>query len=113
MLCISGNAIRITGEMVFLEYAEKHSQLLPELIEKDTVYDLVYGNAGAVLVLCGMYELTSSEAYLRLDSQGCGYPSPPMSKSRKKGEGWPNRHPRLHWPECPTAAAVSPGLAKA
>lgn len=96
---------RITGEMVFLEYAEKHSQLLPELIEKDTVYDLVYGNAGAVLVLCGMYELTSSEAYLRLARRAADILTANVQK-RGKGEAGLTGHPRLHWPECPTAAAV-------
>ena len=42
----------------------------------------------------------------------CGLPagprisSLPMSKSRKKGAAGLTGHPRLHWPECPTAAAV-------
>lgn len=76
--------------MVFLEYAEKHSQLLPELIEKDTVYDLVYGNAGAVLVLCSMYELTSSEAYLRLARRAADILAANVQK-QEKGGGWPNR----------------------
>ncbi len=90
-ICYAYQAMyRITGERVFLEYAEKHSQLLPELIEKDTVYDLVYGNAGAVLVLCGMYELTSSEAYLRLARRAADILAANVQK-QEKGGGWPNR----------------------
>lgn len=90
-ICYAYQAMyRITGEMVFLEYAEKHSQLLPELIEKDTVYDLVYGNAGAVLILCSMYELTSSEAYLRLARRAADILAANVKK-QEKGGGWPNR----------------------
>lgn len=54
----------ITGSSDFLEYARRHSVLLMELVEKDCSDDLIYGNAGAVSTLCGMYSLTSDKRYL-------------------------------------------------
>ena len=54
----------ITGSYDFLEYARRHSELLMELVEKDSSSDLIYGNAGAVLTLCGMYSHTSDKIYL-------------------------------------------------
>ncbi|WP_455616260.1 type 2 lanthipeptide synthetase LanM [Eisenbergiella sp.] len=90
-ICYAYQAMyRITEDAVFLEYAEKHSRLLPELIEKDTAFDLVYGNAGAVLVLCGLYELTSSEAYLRLARRAADILIANVQK-QEKGAGWQNR----------------------
>lgn len=90
-ICYAYQAMyRITGDTVFLEYAEKHSQLLRELIEEDTAFDLVYGNAGAVLVLCGLYELTFSEAYLRLAHTAADILIANVRK-QEKGAGWQNR----------------------
>lgn len=62
------HAYQILFEMTrdddFLEYARRHSVLLRELLGKDSAYDLVYGNAGAVLTLCGMYSLTADNSFL-------------------------------------------------
>lgn len=55
---------QILKERDYLVYAKKHIKILVKLIEQDTKYDIMYGNAGAILSLTGMYELTSDKEYL-------------------------------------------------
>lgn len=54
----------MTGNRNYLSYAEKHTEIVMGLIEEDVSYDILYGNAGAILVLCNMYELTQENKYL-------------------------------------------------
>lgn len=81
---------RMTGEQVFLEYACKHTVLLTELLDKDTSYDLVYGNAGAILVLCEMYSLTQNIQYLKA-AEKAGDILAVHAVSQSRGVGWINK----------------------
>lgn len=54
----------ITKRQVFLEYAEKQYMMVKENIEYDKNYDLLYGNAGVVLILLNMFKLTGDKKYL-------------------------------------------------
>lgn len=54
------------GEAKFLQYAQKHVKLVEKLIDKDTSYDIMYGNAGAAQVLTLLYKTTHNVKYLYL-----------------------------------------------
>ena len=55
---------QITGQESYLQYAKRHSDLLPQFFGQDKSYDLLSGNAGAVLVLINMFRLTKEGKYL-------------------------------------------------
>ena len=81
---------RIRREERFLEYARKHCRILAGLAAGDSFFDLISGNAGAVLVLVKLYEATLAADYLELAVQigeilwgsvtttdeGCGFKIP-------------------------------------
>ena len=48
----------------YLEYMEKQCETLPRLFEGDQNYDVLGGNAGAILVLLNAYALTGKQNYL-------------------------------------------------
>lgn len=54
----------IKGEPVFLQYMKKHGEILARFISEDKNYDILGGNAGAVLVLLNCYKLTKDGQYL-------------------------------------------------
>lgn len=63
---------QITDDEKYLFYAGKHLQALGGYIEKDRRFDLLYGNAGLILVLCQQYQYTKDfyykkEAYRALE----------------------------------------------
>lgn len=49
---------QITKHKIYLEYARRHCEILKKTIDNDMYYDLVYGNAGAILALLNLYDLT-------------------------------------------------------
>ena len=55
---------RITGDKKYWEYADKHSQIVINCSKPEASFDLLYGNAGAVLVLCQQYVDTGDITYL-------------------------------------------------
>lgn len=55
---------QITGIKKYLEYAGKHAEILIRCVKPDSEFDLLYGNAGAVLVLCRQYVETKEQIYL-------------------------------------------------
>lgn len=57
---------KITGKQKYLEYAEKHCKILKYALEADENNDLIYGNAGAVIVLLNLYHLSQKDIYLQL-----------------------------------------------
>lgn len=57
---------QITKRKIYLEYAMRHCEILKKTIENDIYYDLVYGNAGAILALLNLYDLTGEDEYLRI-----------------------------------------------
>ncbi len=90
-LCYSYQLLyRMTEDDIFLEYARKHVVLLTELLDKDTVFDLVYGNAGAILVLCGMYSFTQDIQYLK-EAEKAGDIVAAHAVSQGTGFGWINK----------------------
>ena len=90
-LCYSYQLLyRMTEDDIFLEYARKHAVLLIELLVKDTVFDLVYGNAGAILVLCGMYSFTQDIQYLK-EAEKAGDIVAAHAVSQGTGFGWINK----------------------
>lgn len=54
----------ITKKPVFLEYAEKQYKTVKDYIPYDNNFDLIYGNAGVVLILLNMFKLTGDNKYL-------------------------------------------------
>lgn len=52
------------AETEYLTYAQKHAELIERLIEEDTKYDLLNGNAGAVQALLMLYEINPDKVYL-------------------------------------------------
>ncbi|MDY4819139.1 MAG: type 2 lanthipeptide synthetase LanM, partial [Bacilli bacterium] len=71
----------------FLEYAEKHSNILKQLIEKDSSYDMISGNAGAAYVLIKLYEYTKKNQYLQLAERAV-IELNVHSEKQKNGIGW-------------------------
>lgn len=54
----------MTGNSRYLLYAGKHAEIVRKLAHGDEAYDLMYGNAGAVIALCGLFDLTGETVYL-------------------------------------------------
>lgn len=50
----------------YLYYAEEHSTIVEQLIDKSQKYDLLSGNAGAAQVLLKLYEVSGKNKYLTL-----------------------------------------------
>lgn len=55
---------KIKGEKDFIKHAEMHEEKLSKLIQKDNDFDLLYGNAGAVIIYINLYKVTAKETYL-------------------------------------------------
>lgn len=55
----------ITKNIKYLKYAKKHLQVLDRVIKYDNRYDLIYGNAGALVAIVNLYELTNNEDYIK------------------------------------------------
>ena len=55
---------KITNKEKYLDYAKKHYKILKKAITRDNSFDLVYGNAGAVITLINMYQLTGNKEYI-------------------------------------------------
>lgn len=55
---------KITNNKEYLKYAEKHSAIIEKAILLDRNFDIIYGNAGSVIVSLNMYELTKNYKYL-------------------------------------------------
>lgn len=54
----------ISGEKIYIEYAEKHAKTLRKIVEEDKNCDLLDGKAGAVIVFCYMYLLLRKKEYI-------------------------------------------------
>lgn len=55
---------KILGEKRYLEYACRHATIVHQMIEQDQSYDLMYGNAGWIVVLIKLYQETEEIKYL-------------------------------------------------
>lgn len=56
---------RLTGNPEYLSYAERHVSIVECAVQNDQAYDLVYGNAGAILALINLYGLKKDDRYLK------------------------------------------------
>ena len=54
----------ICGDCIFLEYLRKQCQVTARGLERDQEYDVLGGNAGAILVFLKAYRLTGEECYM-------------------------------------------------
>lgn len=70
-----------------LNYAEKHAQVVKKLIEEDHQFDILDGNAGAIIVMVHLYEITGKSTYLKIAEQAA---DKLLSHVRfmKEGIGW-------------------------
>lgn len=57
---------RITKEENYLKYAVKHAIVVEKMIEKDMQYDLIYGNAGAIIMFLNLSYLTGEKEYIKI-----------------------------------------------
>ncbi len=73
--------------MLYLDYAKKHAKIVEQLIEEDTEYDLLNGNAGAVHVLLMLYELTGDRTYLDISERAMDVLKKTAEK-QEQGIGW-------------------------
>lgn len=74
-------------DMLYLDYAKKHAKIVEQLIEEDTEYDLLNGNAGAVHVLLMLYELTGDRTYLDISERAMDVLKKTAEK-QEQGIGW-------------------------
>lgn len=51
---------------VYMEYCEKQVQIIKNHFEKDKMFDFLSGNAGAIIVIIHMYDMTNNVDYLKL-----------------------------------------------
>lgn len=56
----------LTGKRRYLDFAEKHSQVLEYAIRCDKNNDIIYGNAGAIITLINLFHLSGKRKYLEL-----------------------------------------------
>jgi len=80
----------ITGDERFRMYLEKHSEIVSRFIKQDKAYDVLGGNAGAILVLVKAYEKTGNQKYLTLAIEA-GDVLIEAATSFELGIGWVNR----------------------
>ena len=71
----------------YLFYCEKQVEVLEKYFKKDNKYDLIFGNAGAILTIINLYDLTNKSKYLSLAKEMGNYL---LKKSSylDKGIGW-------------------------
>lgn len=80
---------RMTGEERFLTYAYKHCCKVAIDLYKDCQYDLVGGNAGAILTFLNMYDLSEQPEYLVFARQAGDFLIA-HAVPTKTGVGWKN-----------------------
>ena len=59
----------ISEEKRFLQYAIKHAQVVGKLLEEDRQFDIMDGNAGAIVALVHLYQMTKKEKHLKMAKQ--------------------------------------------
>ena len=80
---------KLTEEKRFLEYAKKHCAHVERLLLTDNQYDLIGGNAGAILALLNMYDLEKNTWYLDM-ARIAGNHLIQHAVQKENGFGWKN-----------------------
>lgn len=80
MYCGEGSVVyvyqllyKISGKTVYKKYAGKHARILLRCVRQEAPFDLLYGNAGAVLVFCQQYADTGDAMYLQMAQTALWY----------------------------------------
>ncbi len=79
---------KLTEDKKYINYAEKHTQIIKPIIMRDRGYDIIYGSAGALIVLINMYELTHKQEYLELAINAGNNLLKGQIKSKEDYGGW-------------------------
>ncbi|PWJ47969.1 type 2 lanthipeptide synthetase LanM family protein [Faecalicatena contorta] len=93
---------QISHEEMYLEYAKKHIQIVEQLLDEDSRYDLLTGNAGAAWVLICLNEVTNEKKYLKLAQRAVNRLKR-TAKKQEKGIGW------IVQPEMPAMSGMAHG----
>ena len=54
----------IKKDMKYIKYAELHEKKMHKLLQNDSKYDFLLGNAGAIIVFLKLFKITSNKKYL-------------------------------------------------
>ena len=57
---------QITKNPMFLDYAGKHSRIVERRLKSDNQFDIVGGNAGAIMALLNLYDLRPEPSYMKM-----------------------------------------------
>ena len=68
----------------YLKYAEKHFPIIERAVQYDQAFDVVYGNAGAILALINLYSLKRDKRYLNCAKTAAKV----ICDAQQKGGGW-------------------------
>lgn len=71
----------------YLDYAKRHARIIEQLIDGDTKYDLLSGNAGAVQALLMLYEIIPEKTYLEMAERAADVLEKSAEK-QERGIGW-------------------------
>ena len=75
---------KLSGEVVFLQYAQKHFSVVAKLVDKDENYDILFGNAGAILAIVALYKVTADEKLLDCAEKAAHI----LVKNQSSSGGW-------------------------
>lgn len=81
------NIYQMEHDEIYLCYAERHSEVLEEMLEQDRSYDLLSGNAGAAYIFIRLYEITKEQRYLEAAKKAVAYLEEAASV-QEVGIGW-------------------------
>ena len=81
---------QITKDERFVDYAKKHCMKMSKMIEQDNQFDLIGGNAGAILTLLNMYDIDADPVYLQMAKKAGDHILEHAVKADSCGVGWPN-----------------------
>lgn len=83
---------QISGKHIFLEYAERHAELLKHVEIKNESLDLLSGLAGGIVVLTKLFQTTENASWMEL-AVCLGERLWKNVKQQKKGYGFPAKGP--------------------
>lgn len=75
---------QLTRNPEYLKYAEKHFPIIERAVQYDQAFDVVYGNAGAILALINLYSLKRDKRYLNCAKTAAKV----ICDAQQKGGGW-------------------------
>ena len=78
---------RITENPIFLDYAAKHCRIVERYLENDDQFDIVGGNAGAIMAFLNLYDLRTEPYYLKM-AEKAGELLLENSVTTGQGIGW-------------------------